>query len=159
MAIPESTYDDVSRVAKLSSGQIIHGFHKSIHCKGSSCPVHNPSKHELRDKALVFNFGPFIFERIVERNDGTVYHVPDPDDYNLNRSGGNLVYRNSIRCNHCADEITSSYQHEFVSCSCGTVFVDGGSVNRRIGGTQNDYTDTAILLKNWKFKYLEGTRQ
>jgi hypothetical protein len=155
MTIPESTYDDVARSAHLSSGQIVHGFHKSSHCKNDHCPVHNPSNHEYRDYALVFSFERFIFERIISTVDDQVTTVPDPDDYTLNLHDGNLVYRNSVRCNHCGDEIVSAYRHDFVTCSCEAVFVDGGSTYRRIGGSPADYTDTAILIQNWKFVNVE----
>lgn len=156
MTLPESTYDDVSKTATLSSGQIIHGFHKSTQCKGERCPVHNPSDHQYRDDLLVFNFAQFIFERVVSPVGKKSYNVPDPDDYTLNQSKGNLVYRNSIRCNKCGDDIVSVYQHDMVNCYCKAVFVDGGSFYRRIGGAPSDYTDTAIILDNWKFVNLEG---
>lgn len=156
MTRKESTYDDVSKTAFLSSGEIINGFHKSIHCKGDVCPVHKPSEHELRDMPLSFDFGRFIFERIVTLKDGTERRIPDPDDFTLNQNDGDFIYRNSIRCNKCGDDIVSSYTHDFVECSCKAVFVDGGSSYRRIGGKPEDYTDTAILLEKWKFKYMEA---
>lgn len=159
MTINESTYDDVSRTAFLSSGEIIHGFHKSIHCKGDVCPVHNPSQHEFRNHPLGFDFGKFIFERIVKLDDGTERRIPDPDDYTLNQTGGNLIYRNSIRCNKCGDDIVSTFQHDFVQCSCEAVFVDGGSSYRRVGGSPEDYTDTSIVLENWKLTYMEESNK
>ena len=33
---------------------------------------------------------------------------------------------NKIRCRKCNDIIESKYTHDFVTCSCGTVSVDGG---------------------------------
>ena len=33
---------------------------------------------------------------------------------------------NRIRCRVCGDIIESRYTHEFVTCSCGRVSVDGG---------------------------------
>lgn len=33
---------------------------------------------------------------------------------------------NKIKCKHCGDIIESKYHHDFVSCKCGTVSVDGG---------------------------------
>lgn len=159
MKAKESTYDDISKTAYLSSGEVIHGFHKSIHCKGDVCPVHKPSAHELRDKPLSFDFGKFIFERVILLSDGTERRVPDPDDYTLNQENGNFIYRNSIRCNLCGDDIVSTFRHDFVECSCKAVFVDGGSYYRRIGGDREDYTDTAVLLENWKFKYMEESNK
>lgn len=144
----ESTYDDIARQANLSSGLIIHGFHKSEHCKGEVCPVHKPSNHQYRDCILNFNFEVFIFERKVENADGTYTWVPDPDDWKMQHSGGSILYRNSIKCLQCGDNIVSRTRHDFVTCSCGLVFVDGGSDYKRIGGNPKDWVDTSIIYDN-----------
>jgi hypothetical protein len=34
--------------------------------------------------------------------------------------------RNAIRCLSCDDVIESRYQHDYVTCGCGNVAVDGG---------------------------------
>lgn len=39
---------------------------------------------------------------------------------------GRQIVRNAIRCNHCNDEIESTHTHDFKSCYCGAVAVDGG---------------------------------
>lgn len=36
------------------------------------------------------------------------------------------IIRNSLKCLLCNDIIESKHRHDFVSCSCGNVFVDGG---------------------------------
>ena len=36
------------------------------------------------------------------------------------------IIRNAARCNHCGDVIESAYRHDFKTCSCGHVSVDGG---------------------------------
>lgn len=41
--------------------------------------------------------------------------------------------RNAIRCKLCGDVIESKYRHDFVTCSCGACFVDGGLCYRRCG--------------------------
>ena len=53
------------------------------------------------------------------------------------------IIRNAIKCNTCGDVIESTYTHDFVQCSCGRVFVDGGHEYLRRGYTDsvNDYTD------------------
>ena len=33
---------------------------------------------------------------------------------------------NRIQCNSCKDVITSTHRHDFVTCKCGAVSVDGG---------------------------------
>ena len=52
------------------------------------------------------------------------------------------IKRNAARCNHCGDVIESTYRHDFVTCSCGKVSVDGGhDYLRRCANSPNDYTD------------------
>lgn len=49
---------------------------------------------------------------------------------------------NKIRCTLCGDTIESKYRHNFVSCSCGRVSVDGGREYRKISFTLlSDYED------------------
>ena len=48
------------------------------------------------------------------------------------------ILRNRIRCNNCGDIIESKYRHDFVQCSCGRVFVDGGHDYLRRGFTESD---------------------
>lgn len=38
-----------------------------------------------------------------------------------------------IRCLECGDIIESKHRHDFVRCSCGNAFVDGGSDYLRFG--------------------------
>lgn len=56
-----------------------------------------------------------------------------------------LLLRNSIKCNHCEQEIESKHRHDFVKCKCGKVAVDGGKDYSRVLYTEeSDYTDTSI---------------
>lgn len=152
----ESTFDDTARTATLTSGQVIHGFHKSTWCKGEHCPVHKPSDHRYRHYRLWFNFEKFVFEREVTEKANTEFpFIIDPDDYTLNLNQGKMIYRNSIRCNHCKDEIESSYRHDFKSCNCGKVAVDGGNAYQRRVGSPEDYTDTSICFENGEFIKME----
>ena len=49
---------------------------------------------------------------------------------------------NAARCNHCGDVIESTYRHDFKTCSCGHVSVDGGhDYLRRCYASPDDYTD------------------
>lgn len=36
-------------------------------------------------------------------------------------------FQNAAKCLHCGDIIVSRYRHDFVTCSCGDVSVDGGA--------------------------------
>jgi hypothetical protein len=42
---------------------------------------------------------------------------------------------NKAKCLKCGDIIESTYRHDFVECSCGGLFVDGGKNYLRRGGT------------------------
>ena len=42
--------------------------------------------------------------------------------------------RNRARCKKCGDVIESKYRHDFVSCKCAAIFVDGGNDYFRAGG-------------------------
>ena len=36
------------------------------------------------------------------------------------------IVKNVIKCNRCGDVIESKFRHDFKTCSCGAVSVDGG---------------------------------
>jgi Zn finger protein HypA/HybF involved in hydrogenase expression len=36
------------------------------------------------------------------------------------------IVTNKIRCNNCGQVIESKHRHDFVTCECGAVSVDGG---------------------------------
>jgi hypothetical protein len=63
--------------------------------------------------------------------------------------------RNRAKCALCEDVIESKSRHDFVSCSCGAIFVDGGRDYCRMGGNMeniillnNDGTETSLLEVN-----------
>lgn len=37
------------------------------------------------------------------------------------------IYQNQVKCLKCNDVIRSKNRHDFVTCSCGAISVDGGS--------------------------------
>lgn len=58
------------------------------------------------------------------------------------------LVKNVIMCNHCNDIIESKYTHDFKTCKCGTVSVDGGLAyaKRCFKNSTNDFTDLSV----WK---------
>jgi len=54
-----------------------------------------------------------------------------------------VIIRNSALCSKCGDEIESKHVHDFVRCSCGAAFVDGGHDYLRRGG---DALDTSLVV-------------
>lgn len=56
------------------------------------------------------------------------------------------IIKNSIQCNLCDDTIESTFRHNYVECSCGACFIDGGHDYQRIGFTEEGcYTDLSII--------------
>ena len=52
------------------------------------------------------------------------------------------IIRNAVRCNHCGDVIESTSLHDFRTCRCGRVSVDGGHYYlRRCADHPDDYTE------------------
>lgn len=152
MNTEESTYDDDKRQAQLSSGQTVFGFHDSGRCLGDHCPVHHPSDHALREFPLRFNFDAFVFERIIPASEGVEEtFIPDPDDYTLVSNGGKFIYRNSAKCLNCGDELVSFRRHDFKTCSCGRLSVDGGHSYARRLSNDGAFIDTSIIYENGKF--------
>jgi hypothetical protein len=57
------------------------------------------------------------------------------------------IIRNSARCKSCGDHIESKDRNNFIECSCGSIFVDGGSAYIRHGyNNPKDYVDTSITM-------------
>lgn len=55
------------------------------------------------------------------------------------------IIRNSALCLDCGHEIESTHRHDFVTCKCGNISVDGGkSYLKRSWGPEGKYTDTSI---------------
>lgn len=42
------------------------------------------------------------------------------------RSADPVILRSRARCTHCGDVIESKHRRDFVGCSCGAIFLDGG---------------------------------
>lgn len=52
-----------------------------------------------------------------------------------------MILKNAIKCKKCQDVIESKHRHDFVSCKCGAVCVDGGKDYTRRVGNPEDYED------------------
>ena len=62
---------------------------------------------------------------------------------------GVKIISNKIRCNHCEDTIESTYRHDYVTCKCGTVSVDGGlDYLKRSFKEDSDYTELSQEIKD-----------
>lgn len=53
-----------------------------------------------------------------------------------------MIIQNAVICNMCDDFIFSKTRHDFVSCKCGNISVDGGQdYLRRVGGIREKLED------------------
>lgn len=50
-----------------------------------------------------------------------------------------MIIRNAAQCAKCNDIIESKSRWNFVECSCGSIFVDGGTDYIRCGGSPEDF--------------------
>lgn len=61
-----------------------------------------------------------------------------------------MILRNAAECRRCGDVIESKHRHDFVACSCGAIFVDGGKAYLRRGenepGTLIERSETPDIL-------------
>lgn len=49
---------------------------------------------------------------------------------------GKKILRNQAKCLVCGDVVESRHRHDWVACSCGAIFVDGGKDYLRRGFTR-----------------------
>lgn len=56
------------------------------------------------------------------------------------------IIKNQVKCLKCGDIIESKNRHDFVTCSCGNVSVDGGKYYlRRTFHNKDDYEELSIV--------------
>lgn len=55
------------------------------------------------------------------------------------RLGVGDIWKNAAKCANCGDEIQSNNRHDYVTCSCGEISVDGGSWYARGSGDPDDF--------------------
>jgi hypothetical protein len=71
-----------------------------------------------------------------------------------------MIIANSAKCLKCGDDIYSASRHNFVQCSCGNVFVDGGMSYLRHGFEDRTfYKDTSITITNQRYTALKNAIQ
>jgi len=55
---------------------------------------------------------------------------------------------NAIQCKKCKETIQSEHRHDFKTCKCGSVSVDGGSWYCRRVGNLDDIIEKVITYKD-----------
>lgn len=58
---------------------------------------------------------------------------------------------NAIYCTSCKDTIYSRARHDYRSCSCGKIAIDGGFDYCKIIGKVTDFESKRIKIKETKF--------
>lgn len=54
---------------------------------------------------------------------------------------------NKAKCRKCNDIIESKFRHDFLFCSCGSIFVDGGKDYLRRGGELADIEELSETVE------------
>lgn len=57
-----------------------------------------------------------------------------------------MIISNSATCRNCKDFIFSRHVHDFVTCKCGAISVDGGQEYLRRVGHPDDFIDSSFWL-------------
>jgi hypothetical protein len=57
-----------------------------------------------------------------------------------------VLIQNEAQCAKCGQIIFSRSRHDFVSCKCGAIAVDGGMDYRRIVGNLGDVIDRSMYI-------------
>lgn len=125
----------------LENGKVLT-HHDKDKCSGQ-CALHNPTDHEFRQYPLDWDEAWLVMVRRVPVPGG-VETVIDPDEYRLR--GPKYLLENSAQCMECHTRIVSMDRHDFVSCRCGNVSVDGGHDYARRVFQNNNWVDTSIYI-------------
>lgn len=55
------------------------------------------------------------------------------------------IFLNQAKCLKCGDVITSSHRHDFATCSCKSLAVDGGSwYTKRLFNRMDEWEDMSV---------------
>lgn len=52
---------------------------------------------------------------------------------------------NKVKCKKCGDIIESKTQHQFVTCKCGAVSIDGGRAHLSRTGNRDDWEELSEI--------------
>jgi hypothetical protein len=66
------------------------------------------------------------------------------------RLGIGSIYSNAAKCLSCGEVVRSRNRHDFRSCSCGTLAVDGGSWYAKRIGDRTKWEDMTVYFDDAK---------
>ena len=67
-----------------------------------------------------------------------------------------MIVSNQAKCRKCGDIIFSATVHDYKSCKCGAIFVDGGQDYLRRGGDLANFKDMSITVPDEVIEDLKG---
>ena len=129
-------------IVELTNGNMLR-IHDKRDCKGQVCPVHRPTDHAWRS----WGYGWDGTHMLRVNSEGE--RVLDPDDY-LFRQNRYAILRNSAKCTRCNVVLVSNDRHDFKSCPCGNVFVDGGRDYLRHGVEDHKFYENTSEVVYWR---------
>lgn len=111
-----------------------------------------PNKELTKEERMKLQFFP-IEDRIGEAYTSNVpdYHfICDEWTTKEERRKMNMgdIYANAAKCARCGDYIRSRNRHDFRTCKCGAISVDGGSWYMRRSGALSDCLDRTVNFKD-----------
>ena len=65
-----------------------------------------------------------------------------------------MILSNQVRCLECGDEPFSAHRHDFKSCNCGAIAVDGGMEYLRRVGAVVEMEDISIVISDEHYRGL-----
>lgn len=66
-----------------------------------------------------------------------------------------IAVSNEAECKKCGDQIFSGYRHDYKSCKCGSIAVDGGLDYQRWVGNLENFTDRSMSMPEDAFKAMK----
>lgn len=125
---------------EMPDGRMLTHHNASV-CAGQHCPLHNPSDHEYRQYPLDWDSLTGVMIRLLPSGETVI----DPDEYRLHQKE-RYLYINRAVCNKCYEAVASVHRHDFKTCSCGNLSVDGGhDYPRRVFG-EAGFTDDCVYI-------------
>ena len=118
------------------TGQVIENTHaETDECFTFGCVIHAPTDHHLSHLPTHWKNGQMW--RAMLDQDGSVQELlADPDS-----EAWYGRHRNAAKCALCKDVIESRSRHDFVTCGCGSISVDGGADYKRRVGDPNHFLE------------------
>lgn len=59
-----------------------------------------------------------------------------------------IIKENKAMCKNCGDVVESKHRHDFVTCSCGWLSVDGGhDYTRRVFKEDGCFVEMSVIVK------------